>query len=99
MSDTHSGDKSSEEQDILQVLKFHESRLGKIEKYMRRLDEKLDTYISEKKAEKKNDESMNVLKDMVSNLTEQVELSQEFVKEIKESVCSKKKKRKKNNIA
>ena len=95
---------SSSEQHILTVLRFHEARLGKIEKHLTTTNKQLQNLISvfkneNNKGNKKissnktfNDsadkESFSLLKTMMENLTNQVVTSQAFMKEIKDVVSN-----------
>jgi hypothetical protein len=91
----YAGVESTSEQHILTVLRFHEVRLGKIEKHIVHTNKQLQQLISayQKKTtssnvvkqEVKND-TFNLLKNMMENLTNQVITSQAFMKEIKEEV-------------
>ncbi len=87
---------STSEQHILTVLRFHEVRLGKIEKHIVHTNKQLQQLISayQKKTKSSstvvkqevNNDTFNLLKNMMENLTNQVITSQAFMKEIKEEV-------------
>jgi len=87
---------STGEQHILTVLRFHEVRLGKIEKHLINTNKQLEHLIMQRQPQPtkvntqiktmNNTESFTLLKNMMTNLTEQVEVSQSFMKEIKEVV-------------
>ena len=95
---------SSSEQHILTVLRFHEARLGKIEKHLITTNKQLQNLISVYKGDQKNNtnkkvspnntvnsvdkQSFSLLKTMMENLTNQVVTSQSFMKEIKEVVSN-----------
>jgi len=92
---------NTSEQHILTVLRFHEARLGKIEKHLITTNKQLHNLISVYKSntkmksttttknEKKEDnQSFILLKTMMENLTTQVVASQSFMKEIKEVVSN-----------
>ena len=95
---------SSSEQHILTVLRFHEARLGKIEKHLITTNKQLQNLISVYKGDKKNNankkvspnntvngvdkQSFSLLKTMMENLTNQVVTSQSFMKEIKDVVSN-----------
>jgi len=87
------GVESSGEQHILTVLRFHEVRLGKIEKYLINTNKQLELLTNQRQTTGKvkmkstnNTDSFILLKTMMTNLTKQVEISQSFMKEIKEVV-------------
>jgi hypothetical protein len=87
------GIESSGEQHILTVLRFHEVRLGKIEKYLINTNKQLELLTKQRRTtgntklkSTNNTDSFMLLKTMMTNLTEQVEISQSFMKEIKEVV-------------
>ncbi|GAF79616.1 unnamed protein product [marine sediment metagenome] len=102
----YSGIDSISEQHILTVLKFHEVRLGKIEKHLIAANKQLELLTMQKKQEPKKSEpvkvstqtkstnnmaeytSFTLVKNMITNLTEQVEVSQSFMKELKEVVSN-----------
>ena len=102
----YSGIDSSSEQHILTVLKFHEVRLGKIEKHLIAANKQLELLTIQRKQEPKKSEpvkvstqtkstnniaeytSFTLVKNMITNLTEQVEVSQSFMKELKEVVSN-----------
>jgi len=88
---------NASEQHILTVLRFHEARLGKIEKHLNTTNKQLQNLItvykqgnSVKKPASKEKEvdqkSFSMLKSMMENLTTQVVASQSFMKEIKDVV-------------
>ena len=88
---------NASEQHILTVLRFHEARLGKIEKHLNTTNKQLQNLItvykqgnSVKKPVSKEKEvdqkSFSMLKSMMENLTTQVVASQSFMKEIKDVV-------------
>ena len=95
---------SSSEQHILTVLRFHEARLGKIEKHLITTNKQLQNLISVYKGDQKNNtnkkvspnntvngvdkQSFSLLKTMMENLTNQVVTSQSFMKEIKDVVSN-----------
>ena len=95
---------SSSEQHILTVLRFHEARLGKIEKHLITTNKQLQNLISVYKGDQKNNtnkkvspnntvngvdkQSFSLLKTMMENLTNQVVTSQAFMKEIKDVVSN-----------
>ena len=95
---------SSSEQHILTVLRFHEARLGKIEKHLITTNKQLQNLISVYKGNQKNNtnkkvssnntvngvdkQSFSLLKTMMENLTNQVVTSQSFMKEIKDVVSN-----------
>ena len=95
---------SSSEQHILTVLRFHEARLGKIEKHLITTNKQLQNLISVYKGDQKNNtnkkvspnntvngvdkEAFSLLKTMMENLTNQVVTSQSFMKEIKDVVSN-----------
>jgi len=95
---------SSSEQHILTVLRFHEARLGKIEKHLITTNKQLQNLISVYKGDQKNNtnkkvspnntvngvdkQSFSLLKTMMENLTNQVVTSQTFMKEIKDVVSN-----------
>jgi len=95
---------SSSEQHILTVLRFHEARLGKIEKHLITTNKQLQNLISVYKGGQKNNtnkkvspnntvngvdkQSFSLLKTMMENLTNQVVTSQSFMKEIKDVVSN-----------
>ncbi len=94
---------SSSEQHILTVLRFHEARLGKIEKHLITTNKQLQNLISVYKGDQKNNkkvpsnntvnngvdkQSFSLLKTMMENLTNQVATSQSFMKEIKDVVSN-----------
>jgi len=87
------------EQHILTVLRFHEARLGKIEKHLVTTNKQLQSLIAVYKDKKPSAVSTNVkttvdknsfslLKTMMENLTDQVVASQSFMKEIKDVVSN-----------
>ncbi len=92
----YAGVESTSEQHILTVLRFHEVRLGKIEKHIVHTNKQLQQLISayQKKTKSSstvvkqdvNNDTFNLLKNMMENLTNQVITSQAFMKEIKEEV-------------
>ena len=90
----HGGVDSINDQHILTVLRFHEVRLSKIEKHLINTSKQLERLINQKqqipiKVSTKttnNTESFTLLKNMMTNLTEQVVVSQNFMKEIKEVI-------------
>ena len=102
----YSGIDSTSEQHILTVLKFHEVRLGKIEKQLITTNKQLELLTMQRKQELKKPEpakvstqtkstnniteyaSFTLLKNMMTNLTEQVEVSQSFMKELTEVVSN-----------
>jgi len=102
----YSGIDSSSEQHILTVLRFHEVRLGKIEKHLIAANKQLELLTMQRKQEPKKSEpvkvstqtkstnniaeytSFTLVKNMITNLTEQVEVSQSFMKELKEVVSN-----------
>ncbi len=86
---------STSEQHILTVLRFHEVRLGKIEKHIVHTNKQLQQLISAYQNKTKsstvvkqdvNNDTFKLLKNMMENLTNQVITSQSFMKEIKEEV-------------
>jgi len=87
---------STGEQHILTVLRFHEVRLGKIEKHLINTNKQLEQLIMQRRQSPtkvntqvktmNNTESFTLLKNMMTNLTEQVGVSQSFMKEIKEVI-------------
>ena len=95
---------SSSEQHILTVLRFHEARLGKIEKHLITTNKQLQNLISVYKGDQKSKtnkkvsqnntvngvdkQSFSLLKTMMENLTNQVVTSQTFMKEIKDVVSN-----------
>ena len=95
---------SSSEQHILTVLRFHEARLGKIEKHLITTNKQLQNLISVYKGDQKSKtnkkvsqnntvngvdkQSFSLLKTMMENLTNQVVTSQSFMKEIKDVVSN-----------
>ena len=95
---------SSSEQHILTVLRFHEARLGKIEKHLITTNKQLQNSILVYNRDKKNNankkvspnntvngvdkQSFSLLKTMMENLTNQVVTSQSFMKEIKDVVSN-----------
>tara|TARA_A200000159_G_scaffold153077_1_gene164660 strand:+ start:4142 stop:4951 length:810 start_codon:yes stop_codon:yes gene_type:complete len=95
---------SSSEQHILTVLRFHEARLGKIEKHLINTNKQLQNLITVYKGDGKNNinkkvssnnnvnnvdkQSFSLLKTMMENLTNQVVTSQTFMKEIKDVVSN-----------
>ncbi len=95
---------SSSEQHILTVLRFHEARLGKIEKHLINTNKQLQNLITVYKGDGKNNinkkvssnnnvnnvdkQSFSLLKTMMENLTNQVVTSQSFMKEIKDVVSN-----------
>lgn len=92
---SYSGVDSAGEQHILTVLRFHEVRLGKIEKHLINANKHIQLLINErnkptpsdkKHTPKNNTESFALLKNMMTNLTEQVVVSQNFMKEIKDVI-------------
>jgi len=91
----YAGVESTSEQHILTVLRFHEVRLGKIEKHIVHTNKQLQQLISAYQDKTKsstvvkqdvNNDTFNLLKNMMENLTNQVITSQSFMKEIKEEV-------------
>ena len=83
----HGGVDSSSDQHILTVLRFHEVRLGKIEKHLINTNNQLERLINQKQqipikvsTKTANTESFTLLKNMMTNLTEQVAVSQSFMK-------------------
>ncbi len=91
----YAGVESTSEQHILTVLRFHEVRLGKIEKHIVHTNKQLQQLISAYQNKTKsstvvkqdvNNDTFNLLKNMMENLTNQVITSQSFMKEIKEEV-------------
>ena len=91
----YAGIESTSEQHILTVLRFHEVRLGKIEKHIVHTNKQLQQLISAYQNKTKsstvvkqdvNNDTFNLLKNMMENLTNQVITSQSFMKEIKEEV-------------
>jgi len=93
---SYSGVDSAGEHHILTVLRFHEVRLGKIEKHLINTNKQLELLIVQRQPTKvntstksaNNTESFTLLKNMMTNLTEQVEVSQSFMKEIKEVISN-----------
>ena len=93
---SYSGTDSTSEQHILTVMRFHEVRLGKIEKHLINTNKQLERLITQKKQNPirvsakttNNTESFTILKNMMTNLTEQVAVSQSFMKEIKEVISN-----------
>jgi len=90
---SYGGVDSSSDQHILTVLRFHEVRLGKIEKHLINTNNQLERLINQKQqipikvsTKTANTESFTLLKNMMTNLTEQVAVSQSFMKEIKEVI-------------
>jgi len=94
---TYSGVETSGEEQILRVLRFHEVRLGKIEKHLINANKHIQVLINERNKSnsskktspelpKNQGNSFNLLKDMMTNLTEQVVVSQNFMKEIKDVI-------------
>jgi hypothetical protein len=88
---------NASEQHILTVLRFHEARLGKIEKHLNTTNKQLQNLITvykqgnsvKKPASKEkqvDQQSFSMLKSMMENLTTQVVASQSFMKEIKDVV-------------
>ncbi len=102
----YSGVDPTSEQHILTVLRFHEVRLGKIEKHLVTINKQLELLTMQRKQEPKKPEpakvstqtkstnnitdysSFTLLKNMMINLTEQAEVSQSFMKELKEVVSN-----------
>jgi len=97
----YSGVESTSEQHILTVLRFHEVRLGKIEKHLVTINKQLELLTMQRKQEPKKPTkvstqtkstniaehaSLMILKNMMTTLTEQVEVSQSFMKDLKEVV-------------
>ncbi len=91
----YAGVESTSEQHILTVLRFHEVRLGKIEKHIVHTNKQLQQLISAYQNKTKsstvvkqdvNNDTFKLLKNMMENLTNQVITSQAFMKEIKEEV-------------
>ena len=88
------------EQHILTVLRFHEARLGKIEKHLITTNKQLQNLINVYKSNTRmkstttknekivDNQSFILLKTMMENLTTQVVASQSFMKEIKEVVSN-----------
>ncbi len=93
---SYSGVDSTGEQHILTVLRFHEVRLGKIEKHLINTNKQLELLTKQQQPTKfntrtkstNNADSFTLLKNMMTNLTEQVEVSQSFMKEIKEVISN-----------
>ena len=99
---TYSGVESTSEQHILTVLRFHEVRLGKIEKHLVTINKQLELLTMQRKQEPEKPTkvstqtkstnniaehaSLTLLKNMMTTLTEQVEVSQSFMKDLKEVV-------------
>ena len=98
----YSGVDSTSEQHILTVLRFHEVRLGKIEKHLVTINKQLELLTMQRKQEPQKPTkvstqtkstnniaehaSLTLLKNMMTTLTEQVEVSQSFMKDLKEVV-------------
>ena len=98
----YSGVESTSEQHILTVLRFHEVRLGKIEKHLVTINKQLELLTMQRKQEPEKPTkvstqtkstnniaeraSLTLLKNMMTTLTEQVEVSQSFMKDLKEVV-------------
>ena len=98
----YSGVDSTSEQHILTVLRFHEVRLGKIEKHLITINKQLELLTMQRKQEPQKPTkvstqtkstnniaehaSLTLLKNMMTTLTEQVEVSQSFMKDLKEVV-------------
>ena len=95
---SYSGTDSTSDQHILTVLRFHEVRLGKIEKHLINTNKQLEQLIMQRRQSPtkvntqvktmNNTESFTLLKNMMTNLTEQVGVSQSFMKEIKEVISN-----------
>jgi hypothetical protein len=99
---SYSGVDSTGEQHILTVLRFHEVRLGKIEKHLVTINKQLELLTMQRKQEPQKPTkistqtkstnniteytSLTLLKNMMTTLTEQVEVSQSFMKDLKEVV-------------
>ena len=97
----YAGVDTASEQHILTVLRFHEARLGKIEKHLVTTNKQLQSLIAayKEKTPKATSASTNMktavdknsfvlLKTMMENLTNQVVASQTFMKEIKDVVSN-----------
>ena len=98
----YSGVDPTSEQHILTVLRFHEVRLGKIEKHLVTINKQLELLTMQRKQEPEKPTkvstqtkstnniaehaSLTLLKNMMTTLTEQVEVSQSFMKDLKEVV-------------
>jgi len=94
LQQSYSGVDTTGEQHILTVLRFHEARLGKIEKHLINTNKQLQLIVQKQQSPSTvttqvtstNSESFTLLKNMMTNLTEQVVVSQSFMKEIKEVI-------------
>ncbi len=97
----YAGVDTASEQHILTVLRFHEARLGKIEKHLVTTNKQLQSLIAVYKDKKPraaaastnvntavDKNSFILLKTMMENLTNQVVASQTFMKEIKDVVSN-----------
>ena len=97
----YAGVDTASEQHILTVLRFHEARLGKIEKHLVTTNKQLQSLIAAYKETKPKATSAStnmktavdknsfvLLKTMMENLTNQVVASQTFMKEIKDVVSN-----------
>ncbi len=97
----YAGVDTASEQHILTVLRFHEARLGKIEKHLVTTNKQLQSLIAAYKDKKPraapastnvktavDKNSFILLKTMMENLTNQVVASQSFMKEIKDVVSN-----------
>lgn len=97
----YAGVDTASEQHILTVLRFHEVRLGKIEKHLVTTNKQLQSLIAIYKNKKPSaastasnvkttvdKNSFSLLKTMMENLTNQVVASQSFMKEIKDVVSN-----------
>jgi len=97
----YAGVDTASEQHILTVLRFHEARLGKIEKHLVTTNKQLQSLIAAYKDKKPraaaastnvntavDKNSFILLKTMMENLTNQVVASQTFMKEIKDVVSN-----------